>query len=496
MSQVRTASQPAAEVEVDALIVLVAQNEDGFHITAEDSVLDPVTANALAQRLAAVGAKAKADHVVSVPGMGVVAAKRIIAAGRGTALDTDEETRRAIGNAVRALAEESTVAIVPCCNEQAGPATEGALLAAYTFDRFRSKPSITPQRQFTVLLANEPEHSTNEAILRAEAIADGVKLARDLVNTPPGHMRPSHFVTAARQALGEFSVEVDVWEVDALREAGMGGILAVGQGSNDAPRLLRVTYRPDSALPHLALVGKGITFDSGGLSLKPPKSMEWMKADMGGAAAVVGAVQAVAQLGLDVAVTGWAPLAENMPSGTAQRPGDVITMYGGKTVEVLNTDAEGRLVLGDALVRACEEKPDAVLDIATLTGASIVALGSRLFGVMSRDDALASRVADLGQASGDRCWPMPLPLDLRAKLDSPVADMANIAGGPDAGMLIAGTFLADFVDPQIPWAHLDIAGPAFNQSGAHGYTPKGGTGAGVRILLAAAEAMVDGSLIE
>jgi leucyl aminopeptidase len=234
----------------------------------------------------------------------------------------------------------------------------------------------------------------------------------------------------------------------------------------------------------VALVGKGITFDSGGLSLKPPQSMETMKSDMAGAAAVLATAIAAARLELPVDVVSWLPLAENMPSGTAIRPSDVLTMYGGKRVEVLNTDAEGRLVLADALTRAAEESPDLIVDVATLTGAQIVALGNRVSAVMANDDALRDAVVAAGQRSGEAMWPMPLPPDLRKGLDSPIADLANMgdakAGG---GMLVAGLFLQEFVAPGVRWAHLDIAGPSFNTGEPWGYTPKGGTGVPVRTLL-------------
>jgi leucyl aminopeptidase len=257
--------------------------------------------------------------------------------------------------------------------------------------------------------------------------------------------------------------------------------------------MVRIAYRHPRATRQLALVGKGITFDSGGLSLKPAQAMEWMKADMGGAAAVLAAMTAIARLKPAVNVTGWMPLAENMPSGSAQRPSDVITIYGGTTVEVLNTDAEGRLVLADALVRAGEDAPDVIVDAATLTGAQMVALGNRTSAVMANDDTLRDRVHALATAAGDQMWPMPLPPELRASMDSSVADIANM-GERYGGMLVAGLFLAEFVPDGTPWAHLDIAGPAFNEGEPFGYTPKGGTGAAVRTFVALAEAAAAGRL--
>jgi leucyl aminopeptidase len=267
----------------------------------------------------------------------------------------------------------------------------------------------------------------------------------------------------------------------------------VGQGSANPPRLVRLDYAPAGATRHLALVGKGITFDTGGISIKPAASMDEMKADMAGAAAVIGAVQAIAELELNVRVTGWVPAAENMPGGAAQRPGDVITVFGGTTVEVLNTDAEGRLVLADALGLAIRESPDLIIDAATLTGAQRIALGTRTAGVMSNSDAARTAVCEAADRAGELMWPMPLPDDLRQSLESSTADIANI-GERLGGMLTAGVFLNEFVPPTQPWVHIDMAGPAFNDKGAYGYTPKGGTGATVRTFVQVAAEMAAGSL--
>ncbi len=299
---------------------------------------------------------------------------------------------------------------------------------------------------------------------------------------------------AAAAAVEGLPVTVTIWdELDLVRD-GCGGILAVGQGSANPPRLTRLEYAPEGATAHLALVGKGITFDTGGISIKPAANMDQMKSDMAGAAAVIGAVRAIATLGLPVRVTGWVPSAENMPSGTAQRPGDVITIYGGTTVEVLNTDAEGRLVLADALGLAAKEKPDLIIDIATLTGAAVVALGQRTAGVMGNDDAARAAVCAAAADAGEAVWPMPLPDDLRAALDSGTADIANI-GDAKGGMLSAGVFLREFVPAGQAWVHMDIAGPAFNDKGAYGYTPKGATGCGVRTFVQVAAELGTGGLV-
>jgi leucyl aminopeptidase len=320
-----------------------------------------------------------------------------------------------------------------------------------------------------------------------------VHAVRDLVNDAPVDLYPDAFARQAVAAAQDLPVAVTVLDERKLARGGFGGLIGVGMGSSRPPRLVRLDYAPPAATRHLALVGKGITFDSGGLSIKPAQSMEWMKSDMSGAAAVLHTVLAAARLGLPVRITGWLALAENMPSATAQRPSDVITIRGGKTVEVLNTDAEGRLVLADALVAAGELDPDFIVDVATLTGAQMVALGSRVSAIMSNDDELRDRVHRIADGVGEQFWPMPLPPELRASMDSRVADIANI-GDRYGGMLVAGLFLQEFLPGDgsdgggaVPWAHLDIAGPAFNLGSPHGYTPAGGTGVAVRTLLGLAE---------
>jgi len=395
-----------------------------------------------------------------------------------------------VGNAVRAAAGRESIAIA--IDGPAGPLAEGALLAAYTFEGYREKD---PKRQpvgNVVLLGIEANgedagggDAAARAVQRAEVLAGAVALARDLVNTPPADLAPADLAERARAEAAEVGVGAEIWDETALADQGFGGILGVGQGSSRPPRLVRLTWHPEGATRTVALVGKGITFDSGGLSLKPPTSMEWMKTDMAGSAAVLATVLAAARLELPIRVTGWLPLAENLPGGQAQRPGDVLTQYGGKRVEVLNTDAEGRLVLADAIVRAAEEEPDALVDVATLTGAQIVALGMRTTGVMANDDAWRDTVVAAFGAAGEQAWPMPLPPELRKGLDSPIADIANVpaAGNRDGGMLVAGHYLAAFVPDGLPWAHLDIAGPSWNSREPYGYTPKGATGVAVRTLV-------------
>ncbi len=305
---------------------------------------------------------------------------------------------------------------------------------------------------------------------------------------------PATLAAEAERVAADHGLDVEVLDEKALAEGGYGGILAVGQGSVHPPRLVRLSYRHPGATKTVVLAGKGITFDSGGLSLKPPKSMEHMKSDMAGAAAVLGAMQVISELAPAVNVVSYLATAENMPGGGAQRPTDIITIYGGKTVEVLNTDAEGRLVLADALARSAADSPDLLVDVATLTGAQSVALGRRTAGVMANDDAVRDGIVDSSRRAGESFWPMPLPEELRRGLDSDVADLANVSQDRSGGMLVGGLFLREFVPAGTRWAHLDIAGPAFNEEEAFGYTPKGGTGAAVRTLVQIALDVADGRL--
>jgi leucyl aminopeptidase len=313
--------------------------------------------------------------------------------------------------------------------------------------------------------------------------ARAVCAARDLINTPPNDLYPAEFARRAVEMAEAVGVEVEVLDESELATAGYGGILGVGTGSSRPPRLVRLRHNHPDATKSVALVGKGITFDTGGISIKPAANMDHMTSDMSGAACVVATICLAAEQNLPVNVTATVPMAENMPSGTAYRPGDVLTMYGGKTVEVLNTDAEGRLILGDAIVRACEDGPDYLVETSTLTGAQTVALGARTAGVMGSEE-WRDRVTDAATGVGEGAWAMPLPEELRGDLDSRVADIANVTGHRFGGMLVAGLFLREFVAEGVPWAHIDIAGPAFNTGGPHGYTPKGGTGLPVRTLAA------------
>ena len=316
---------------------------------------------------------------------------------------------------------------------------------------------------------------------RGARIADAVAWARDLINEPAAAKSPEDVAELARKIARASGLKVKVFAGEQLERERMGGVLGVGNGSQRPPRFVRLEYAPSGAHATLALVGKGVVFDSGGLSLKTAAGMETMKTDMSGAAAVIAAMSALRDLAVKVRVVGYVPLVENMPSGHAMRPGDVLTMRNGKTVEVLNTDAEGRLILADALALADDEAADAVIDLATLTGAVVTALGDKVAGLMGSDDAWITQVSDAADRAGERVWHLPLPEDYRRNLDSEIADLRNISSGGGAGTLTAGLFLKEFTGTR-PWAHLDIAGTA-RSSAEDGELSKGGTGFGVRTLL-------------
>jgi leucyl aminopeptidase len=504
VTSLRITDKAPSDVKADALVIGVAQGPGGPVLAAGPGGPDLSRAvrAGLSASLAGLGVTGAADQVLRIPSAGATAAPVLVLTGLGPAPQgrgryDAEALRRAAGAATRSLSGVSSVAVaLPVADVAAlGAVAEGALYGAYEFSRHRSrtakdaKPAVAA---ITVIGGNPREKAVRAAAARAEILGAAMHLTRDLVNTAPGDQPPAALADAVVAAVKGTSIKATVLDEKALTKGGYGGIMGVGKGSVRPPRLVKLSYSPAHPKAHLALVGKGITFDSGGLSLKPPAGMEAMKSDMAGAAAVAAAVRAIAALGLPVRVTGWLAIAENMPSGTAQRPSDVMTTYGGRTVEVLNTDAEGRLVLADAVVAAGEEHPDLIVDVATLTGHQVIALGNRVSAIMANDDALRDRLHRLADGAGEQFWPMPLPPELRSSMDSQVADIANM-GERMGGMLVAGLFIKEFVpnregtEDQIPWAHLDIAGPSFNTSKPWGYTPKGGTGVAVRTLVALAE---------
>ena len=495
----RTTDSAARDVSADAIVIAVSQGADGPVLAAGAADVDDALGGTLIETLTALGVTGKAEEVTRMVSGGRLAAPVIAAVGIGRSADSDpaaadaEMLRRSAGAAVRSLAASKvrTIALALPAGDAASAeaAALGALLGSYYFGRYRSNG--LPASELTLIAAGD---HVDGAIARAQVLGAAVSLVRDLVNTSPSHLYPEIFAAEAGKIAAEIGLGLEILDESALSEGGYGGITGVGQGSVHPPRLVRLSYQHPDASRTVVFAGKGITFDSGGLSLKPPKAMETMKSDMGGAAAVLAALQAIATLRPAVNVVGYLPLAENMPGSGAQRPSDVITIFGGTTVEVLNTDAEGRLVLADALARSAADSPDLLVDIATLTGAQVVALGNRVSGVMANDDAVRAGVVDAAGRAGEAMWPMPLPEELRKGLDSKVADLANVAAERDGGMLTAGLFLREFVPDGVRWAHLDIAGPSFHEGEPYGYTPKGGTGVAVRTLVQIAQDVADGRL--
>lgn len=477
--------------DTDVLVIGLTSSENGPSIAPDDMFGDVLTEDVRAElldQLGAVGAKGKAEELTRVPAPAALeGVTSVLAVGLGAPDKLDaEQLRRSAGVAARSLTGTEVVATTLGGIDIAA-AAEGFYLGAYTFTPFRSaksapKPDERPvaKVEFLVPTADFGE----EALFRAQLVAEAVATARDFVNTPPSHLYPAEFA-ARTQVLAEAAgLDVEVLDENALEAGGYGGVLGVGKGSSRPPRLVRLTYA--GGPKKVALIGKGVTFDTGGISIKPAQNMENMTSDMAGAAAVIATPLLAARLSLPITVTATVPMAENMPSATAQRPGDVLTQYGGTTVEVLNTDAEGRLILADAIVRAGEDSPEFLIDVATLTGAQMVALGTRTPGVMGTDE-FRDRVARISQEVGENGWPMPLPAELRADLNSKIADLANVAPHRWGGMLSAGLFLKEFVPEGVQWAHLDVAGPAYNTGGPFGYIGKGGTGVPVRTLIAVLE---------
>jgi leucyl aminopeptidase len=488
------ASGAPTSVKADALVVAVAKGSKGqlVLVSPADEVAKAI-GKGFVGALTGLGATGKAEEVTRIANFGGKGPAVVVAVGLGAevakgAAYGGEALRRAAGAAIRALAGTGKVAVaLPAGTPDAVRAVaEGAVLGGYTFTKYRHSSADDhkpPVDEIVVLVPNAKDKETKAALRRADVVSRAVMLTRDLVNTPPSDLHPAELAEIARAEGSKAGLTVEVLDEKALRKGGFGGILGVGQGSDAPPRLVHLTYKGGRGTKtKVALVGKGITFDSGGLSLKPAAAMEEMKMDMGGAAAVIATMRAIAELGLKVNVEAWIPMAENMPSGAAIRPSDVLSMRSGLRVEVTNTDAEGRLILADAIARAGEDKPDVILDVATLTGAQIVALGARTTAVMANDDDLRSSVVEAAGRAGEPSWAMPLPPELRKGLDSEIADLVN-SGPREGGMLTAGIFLKEFVPAGVSWAHLDIAGPAYNSGAAYGYTPHGGTGAGVRTFV-------------
>ena len=495
MPEIVFTAQPPAEVAADVVAVFATKGEDRAAVPGADATaLAGVLDIDLAEALAGIRFEGDLGSVARIPTRGKTGGSLLLVVGLGPTAKVNLETlRRGAGAAARNASKDASLAVVVPADlpaegdarDRARVVTEGAGLGAYAFTTYRSKPTDVPSvTTVHIVPGADIDASAAEAgVDRGVIVVAATSLTRDLVNTPPQDKRPPALADRVAELLASSDVEVKIHDEAALVEGGFGGIMGVGKGSSEPPRLVELTYAPAGSTGHVVLVGKGITFDSGGLSLKPSPSMNTMKSDMAGAAAVAGAMSALSKCGVKVKVTGLLALAENMPSGTATRVSDVLTHRGGKTVEVMNTDAEGRLVLGDALAYGAEMEPDAIIDLATLTGAQIVALGNKIAAVMGNNDELVEEVRTAATTAGEQVWHLPLPEEYADHLKSEVADFKNIGKPMQAGTLIGGLYLQKFVG-DIPWVHIDIAGPAFTEEGDGWYTPKGGTGMGVRTLLA------------
>src|SRR5947199_7639111 len=482
------ATAPLAQVETPLLAVALAQ---GPALPASLAELDRAAGGGLARAIASGDFKGKRDDsLLLYPSDGK--AQRILLVGVGKAGEvTRSSIRRAAAVAakrVRALgAKRFAFAVAAEARNGVAPAdlgqvvAEGASQGAWAFTAPKAAPDEPKPEVESVAIACDPTDAPDVAAGRqiGDAIAAGHRLARDLQMQPGNVCTPSYLADQAKQLAAAHGFAVTVLDRAALRQEGMGALLAVAQGSAQEPRFIVLEYRAAGDAAPIGLVGKGVTFDSGGISIKPAQNMEEMKFDMSGAAAVLGCFEMLGRLKPKVNVVGLIPATENLPSGTAVKPGDVVKSHLGKTIEIINTDAEGRLILCDALSYARRFKPAAVLDAATLTGAVVVALGHVAIGMMGNDDGLIAEVREAGERAGERCWPLPLRDDYRELLKSDIADMKN-SGGRGAGTIAGGWFLREFVNG-FPWVHLDIAGTAYTDAEPPHQT-KGPTAVGVRLF--------------
>jgi len=484
LPEITASTANPAELDVDVLVVGLASSGEGSQIAT--SGLTAELADALLDAATAVGADSDRNSTCRIPAPPGFACTSIVLTGLGAGTPSANDLREVAGYAAQSIQKVSRVAyaLPTTTSDDVLAVAEGALIGSHRIQKTQVLGETAASLQTITVFGQASPTDLNLARIRAEAIWR----VRDLVALPPNVLQPQSFVERVSAMASSLDISIEVLDEAALRDQGYGGLTAVGQGSTNPPRMMILRWSPPSATRHIALVGKGITFDSGGLSLKPANSMVGMKYDMTGAAVVSAVVLASAASATSTAVTAWVCLAENMPSGSASRPNDVITIKNGTTVEILNTDAEGRLVLADGLSAASVENPDLIIDVATLTGAARVALGERYAGLMGSEGAV-SEVQEAAKNAGELVWPMPLPEELRSLLKTDVADIANAKPGNTlGGMLVGGLFLREFIGVdsdgnRLPWAHLDIAGPAENSSGPWGYTPKGPTGALTRTLL-------------
>lgn len=478
--QIVPSTESPTEVACDSLVVGAFSADGNFTLGTSAEAVDEALDGYLSEHLEDLSFKAGVGDIATVATMRGLPAKVVLVVGIGSRDEVSpSRLRRAAGAATRRLGQRSVIATT--LHEDGGPqaaaaVAEGFVLASYRYTALKSDPR--PSKIQRVLLLGADAASAE----RGAATAEATLMARDLINEPAATLTPEALARRAAEMADVEGLGCTVLDRDQIEQRGLNGVLSVGKGSEVPPRFIELRYTPEGATGNVTLVGKGVTFDSGGLSLKDGKNMETMKTDMSGAAAVIGTMSVLKRLDVRTAVTAYIPAVENMPSGTALKPGDVIRHYNGKTSEVLNTDAEGRLILADALAVAAEDKPDAIVDVATLTGSIMIALGRDIIGLFSNDDALAEEIEDAGETAGELMWRMPLHADYRRQIDSEVADFKNV-GTRYGGSIVAALFLKEFVPDDIPWAHLDIAGPARAESESD-TGPKGGTGVATRTLIA------------
>ncbi len=490
----------AAAKPIGSAVVVVGAysgraGDPGAFLAPGAEAVDSALSGRLLSAYRSAGGSGQAEEIVKIPTLGLADFPLIVVAGLGIADSSGprspaEQIGRAVATAIRALPPQARVRI--CIGADQDPAelvataALGAILGGYRFTGYKSA-APRPGRGAVEIGLGTPDSSARSALRRANVLGWAVTATRDLVNTPPNDLYPESFAQHLQELAEGLPVEVEILEERALRRQGFGGLLAVGRGSVRSPRLVRLTYRPARATSRVALVGEGTTYNSGGLNLKTTP-MSWAKADMAGAAAVATALLAAARRRLPIEIVATLPMAENLPSGTAYRPSDVVTIWGGRTVEVTDTEASGRLTVAEAIGRAMSDEPQYLIEASTLTAAQRIALGPRIIAAMG-EPAFRDRVIAAGATGGEVVWAMPLPAELRAGLDSSVADLATTAPDRWGAMLSGGAFLADFVPTGLPWVHLDITGPAWNTGSAHGRTPKGGTGAGVLTIISALESI-------
>ncbi|MET1059984.1 MAG: leucyl aminopeptidase [Nocardioides sp.] len=493
-------SASPAKTRADAVVVGVTTSKKGPSVVPGAQDVADAFGRKFRPLLQTLGFTGKAGETVKVPTAGTISSPLLVLVGLGDEAKADADAvRRAAGVAARSVANAASVAVALPADtpELVRAVTEGLVLGGYRFDDYKKDSAENTKEpvDWVVLSSIARQGEATTAFERAQLLAAGVNTARRWVNLPASDLNPPTMTDAivaqhkeVTKGRGAPKIGIQVWDEKQLADEGCGGILAVGGGSASPPRMVKLTWAPEGATKHIAIIGKGITYDSGGYTIKPPASMLHMKEDMAGAAAAVQATFLIAQLGLPIAVTTYAPMAENMISGAAMRPGDVLTMRGGTTVEMTNTDAEGRLIMADALVMATEARPDVILDIATLTGHMVVALGERVAAIMGTDE-IRDAICVAAAAAGESVWPMPIPDEMNERVkSSKVADIAQHDWVRWGGGLYAAAFLREFVDG-IPWGHIDIAGPGFNPGAVHGYTPNGGTGFGIATLVEYVESL-------